>query len=279
MVIVTTRRVTAGTTLVVVGALAYFLPSLISWEPGTRANFWVLVLTAGAALWYAWLAYLLLRGEQRPVVVAAYEEGRTVIRNFGRGAALNVSLTAEDGRVFARGGDLAPTGTGYIQSQIDWTIDEARYLFFQDVVGRWYGTKCLGQSLGKAAYLPVANVFLGRVFNPPSDARKAALVRSAVEHWVQLNRSWDPRNWLRVGIWTFKKWRAERRIVELVKAAIREGRLSDTFSPAEVSAATDLERVVADRFVPNHAVGSAAGEREFFVQESANRFRLKMRGE
>lgn len=279
MLIITPRRVIAVAAAVGVLALAYAFQTLVVWEPDSRANFWVLVLTAAAALWYALLTYLLLRGEQRPVLVGAYEEDRTVIRNFGRGAALNVSLTTDEGKALARGGDLAPGGARNIDSRIDWTVDESRYLFYQDVLGRWYGTKCLGQALGRAAYLPVANVFLGRVFNPPSDARQAALVRSAVEYWVQLNRSWDPRNWIRRTTWFVKKMRAERRIIELVKSAVRAGRLGTIFTPAELSAATDLERVVADRFLPNHAVGNAAGEREFFVEESAGRFRLKRRRE
>jgi hypothetical protein len=118
-------------------------------------------------------------------------------------------------------------------------------------------------------------VFLGRVFNPPPDARRAALVRSAVEYWVQLNRSWDPRNWIRRVSYWVKKWRAERRIVKLIRSAIAAGRLAPAFTPAEVSEATELERIVADRFLPNHIVGNAGGEREFFVEEAAGRFRLK----
>lgn len=274
MVVVTLKRIALLAALGVAIALALSAPSLITWQPGDRAVFWVLIVTATAAIWYGWLTYRLLRGQHTPLLVSAYEEDRTVIRNFGAGAALNVALANDDGKTITRVSDLPAAGTHTSSKPIDWTIHEARYLFYQDVFGRWYGTKCLGQGLGKAAYVPVANVFLGRVFNPPSEARRGALVRSAVEHWVQLNRSWDPRNWVRRGRYWVNKWRAERRIISLIRSAIAAGRLERAFTAAEVSEATELQRVVADRFLPNHALGNAGGEREFFVEDSPGRFRL-----
>jgi len=279
MLIYTPKRLTTVLAILGILTLAYVLPNVISWQPGGRANFWVLVLTAGAALLYAWLTYLLLRSDQRPVVVVAYEDARTVVRNFGRGAALNVSVTNDKGRTIDRVGNLAPSVERRMRVQLDWTIDEARYIFCQDVFGRWYGTKSLGQSLSASAELPIANLFLGRVFNPPPEARQAAMVRSAVEYWVQLNRSWDPRNWLRRLLWFVKKIRAERRIVRLIKSAIVDGRLKTSFTAEELSKATELERIVADRFLPNHAVGNLDNERPYFVAESGGRFRLKRRGE
>jgi len=274
MVVVTPKRIALLLGLGVAAALALSARSLIAWQPGGRAVFWVLVVTATAAIWYCWLTYLLWRAQHTPVLVSAYEEGGTVIRNFGSGVALNVALANGDGTTITRVADLPAAGTYTSSKPIDWAIYESRYLFYQDVFGRWYGTKCLGQGLGKAAYIPVANVFLGRVFNPPSEARRGALVRSAVEHLVQLNRSWDPRNWVRRGRHWVNKWRAERRIVSLIRSAIMAGRLGRVFTPAEVSEATELERVVADRFLPNHALGNAGGEREFFVEDSPGRFRL-----
>ena len=275
MVVVTPKRIALLAALGFSIALALSAPSLITWQPGNRAVFWVLVVTATAAIWYGWLTYRLLRAQHTPVLVSAYEEGRTVIRNFGAGAALNVALANDDGKTITRVSDLPAAGTCTSSKPVDWTIHEARYLFYQDVFGRWYGTKCLGQGLGKAANVPVANVFLGRVFNPPSEARRGALVRSAVEHWVQLNRSWDPRNWVRRGRYWVDKWRAEKHIISLIRSAIVAGRLGRIFTPAEVSDVTELERVVADRFLPNHAVGNVGGEREFFVEDSPGRFRLK----
>jgi len=277
MIIFTPRRMSAAMAAVAIFALAYSIPRLIAREPGNRAVFWVLVVTAAAALWYGWLTYRLLREGQTPVLVSAYEGDRTVIRNFGTGAALNISLTTDEGKTLSRGPDLAPGGAHSPSIRIEWTINEAKYLFYQNVTGRWYGTKCLGQGIGKAAYVPVGNVFLGRVFNPPPDARCAALVRSAVEQWVQLNRSWDPRNWIRRATYFVKQLRAERRILRLIRSAIGGGFLGAIFTPAEVSSATDLERVIADRFLANHTVGNAVGEREFFVEESPGRFRLKER--
>ena len=275
MIIFTPKRVAAVVVVVVGVAFAYFTPRLIDWEPGARATFWVLVLAAGAALWYVWLTYRLLRGEQTPVLAIAYEEGHTVIRNFGRGAALNISLTTDEGRTLTRGSDLGPGASQSVSAAMQWTINEARYLFYQDVMGRWHGTKCLGQAISSAANIPVANVFLGRVFNPPPDVRSAALVRSAVEHWVQLNRSWDPRNWIRRARYYVQKMRAERRILKLIRSAIGNGRLGETFTPAEVSAATEVEGDVADRFLPNHRVGNVAGDREFFIEDQPGRFRLR----
>jgi hypothetical protein len=279
MIIVTPKRLTAVFALFAALALLYAGPRAVGWQPEPRASFWVLVLTAGAALWYAYLTYRLLRGEQTPVLVIAYEDGRTVVTNFGRGAALNISLANDSGRTLARATDLASGARTTIAATVVWTVKEARYLFYQDVSGRWHGTKCLGQAISTAASIPVANVALGRVFNPPPAVRRAALVRSAVEHWVQLNRSWDPRNWIRRATYWVRKWRAEKRITNRIRAARAEGRLGDTFTPAEVSTATELEPVVADRFLPNHTVGNFAGEREFFVQEPSGRFRLKRHGE
>lgn len=279
MLIYTPRRLATVFAVLAILALAYFLPSVTTWQPGARANFWVLVLTAGAALLYAWLTYLLLRSDQRPVVVVAYEDARTVVRNFGRGAALNVSVTSDEGRTIDRIGNLAPSAERRMRVQIDWTVDAARYIFYQDAFGRWYGTKSLGQALSASADLPVANLFLGRVFNPPPEARQAAMVRSAVEYWVQLNRTWDPRNWVRRLSWFLKKMRAERRIITLIKSAIGDGRLGESFTTEQLSNATELERVVADRFLPNHAVGNLDNEREYFVPESGGRFRFKRRGE
>jgi hypothetical protein len=162
-----------------------------------------------------------------------------------------------------------------ISAAINWTINESRYLFYQDVFGRWYGTKCLGQAISKAADIPVANVFLGRVFNPPPHAGRAALVRSAVERWVQLNRTWDPRNWIRRVAYYVRKLIAERRIVKLIRSAVADGRLGGTFTSTELSAAIQLERTVVDRFLPNHTVGNVVGEREFFAEGSPGQFRLK----
>ncbi len=279
MIIFTPKRVAAVLVLIACVALAYSPPNLIAWEPGARASFWVLAAAVGVALWYAWLTYCLLCGEQTPVLVIAYEENHTVIRNFGRGGALNISLTTDEGRTIARGPDLGPSESQSVSTAIEWTINEARYLFYQDVMGRWHGTKCLGEAISSAANIPVVNVFLGRVFNPPPDARRAALVRSAVEHWVQLNRSWDPRNWIRRARYYVRKMRAERRILKLIRSAIANGRLGETFTPVEVSATTEVEGVIADRFLPNHRVGNVAGERKFFIEDPPGRFRLRRWGE
>jgi len=275
MIIFTPRRIAGFAGILVVVAAVYSVPHVVAWNPGPRAGFWVLVVTASAALWYGWLTYLLLRRSQTPVLVASFEDGRTVIRNFGAGAALNVTCVTDTGSTIARTPDLAPNASHNVNAAIRWTVTESRYLFYQDVIGRWHGTKCLGQGITNAANIPVANVFLGRVFNPPSDARRAALARSAVEHWVQLNRPWDPRNWFRRIAYRVRKRRAETRILKLIRAAIADGRLGSSFSPNEVATAIELDKVVADRFLPNHVVGNAGGERALFIQEWSGRYRLK----
>jgi hypothetical protein len=179
----------------------------------------------------------------------------------------------DNGSTIARTPDFAPSASHNVNAAIRWTVTESRYLFYQDVIGRWYGTKCLG--IANEANIPVANVFLGRVFNPPSDARRAALARSAVEHWVQLNRSWDPRNWFRRIAYRVRKRRAETRIVKLIRAAVADSRLGTSFSPDEVATATELGSVVAGRFLPNHVVGNAGGERALFEEGASGRYRLK----
>ena len=279
MTIITARRAALVALVVLAGGTAYVLRGVTAWEPSPRANFWILTAAAGAALWYGWLTYLSLRADQTPTLVARFQNDSTIVQNFGRGAALNVSITDDDGNRLVRVPDLAPNESHSISSRIDWTVTEARYVFSQDVRAKWFGTKALGQGITSAANLPVANVFLGRVFNPPSDATRAAAVRSAVDHWVQLNRSWDPRNWVRRLAYFARKYMAERRIVTLIRAAIRDGRLTSPFSASDVSTATDLDRIVADRFLPNHRVGNPGDEREFFVEESSGRFRLKRRNE
>jgi hypothetical protein len=256
MLIITPRRLTGALALLAAGALLYKAPTAMAWQPAARASFWVLVLTAGAALWYSWLTYRLLRGQQTPTLVVAYENGQTVVRNFGQGAALNISLTTDTGQTLGRASDLSSGGTG-------------------TVTARWHGTKCLGQAISPAVNIPVASQVLGRVFNPPPAVRRVALVRSAVEHWVQLYRTWDPRNWVRRGAHALRKRRAENRIIGLIRHAKAAGWLGEIFTALDVSNATELERVVADRFLPNHTVGNAGGEREFFVEDSAGRYRLK----
>ena len=275
MLIITPRRLTGALALLAAGALLYKAPTAMAWQPAARASFWVLVLTAGAALWYSWLTYRLLRGQQTPTLVVAYENGQTVVRNFGQGAALNISLTTDTGQTLGRASDLSSGGTGTVTAPINWTVAEARYVFCQDVTARWHGTKCLGQAISPAVNIPVASQVLGRVFNPPPAVRRVALVRSAVEHWVQLYRTWDPRNWVRRGAHALRKRRAENRIIGLIRHAKAAGWLGEIFTALDVSNATELERVVADRFLPNHTVGNAGGEREFFVEDSAGRYRLK----
>jgi hypothetical protein len=190
-----------------------------------------------------------------------------------------VSIIDDDGHELARVPDLAPTESQSISSRIDWTIFKARYVFYQDVQANWFGTKALGQGISSAANLPVANVFLGRVFNPPTDAARSAMVRSAVNYLVQLNRSWDPRNWFRKLAYWAQKHRAERCILSMIRTALRDGRLESPFTASDVSTATELEQIVANRFLPNHCIGNPGGEREFFVEKRSGRFRLKVRKE
>ncbi len=275
MLAFTPRRLGSVCLVVVAVAVVYGAPMAFAQAPGPRANFWVLVLTAGAAVWYAWLTYRLLRGQQTPALVVAFENGCTIVRNFGQGAALNVSLTDGSGQTIGRTTDLGSGGCGSIPTSAEWTINEARFIFCQDVGGRWHMTKCLGQALAPAQNIPIANEVIGRVFNPPPAVRRAVAVRSAIEHWVQLNRTWDPRNWFRRATYLLRKRRAENRILRLIREARAAGRLGTTFTAADVSTATDLERIVADRFLPNHLVGNRDGEREIFFQEADGRYRLR----
>lgn len=242
MVILTLKRVAWFTVTVLALASAWSLPVMLNWRPGERAMFWALVATALAAIWYAWLTYRILRAQHTPVLVGAFENTQTVVRNFGAGAGVNVIITDSHGHKLTRVSDLAPGQSCTVSQAIDWTISGANYLFYQDVYARWYGTRSLGQAIASAANIPVANVFLGRVFNAPPEARRAALVISAVDYWVQLNRSWDPRNWVRRFEFFVKKWLAERRILGLIRAAIVAGRLPNKFTAAQLAEATDIEK-------------------------------------
>lgn len=263
---------------VVIGAIAsvafYQSAALVAWTPGPVASFWVLALTAAAALWYGWLTYLLFRKDYIPVIVVSFRGGVTIFRNVGHGAALNISLIDSNGRKVTRSPDLARDERHEVGMVIRWTLERGRFVFYQDAYGRWYATKCLGQGIAEAPEIPVSNAFVGRVYNPPKEARRAALVRDVFEHWVQLNRSWDPRNWVRRAAHWYKKWRAEKRIVGMIRDAIREGTLNEPFHAADVSRAIDLESVIAERFLANHTHGNIDGERVFFAAEGTG-FRLR----
>lgn len=280
MVLFSLRRLTTlAIAISAIAVLPLVVPRLLQWSPGDQATYWMLALTAAGALWVGWLTYLNLRSEQRPILIVTFEDGGTKVRNLGRGASLNGSLTGDAGNRLARFADLASGETAPVRHTMDWTITESRFLFYQDIAGAWFSTKCLGQGATGAHNLPVANLFLGRVFNPPASARSAATSRSAIEHLTQLNRWWDPRNWFRRIAYEVKLWRSERRLVEMITASLKAGTLTSPFTSAEVSRATGMEGVVADRFLPNHTVNNPGGEREFFVETENGRFRLKMKDE
>ena len=274
MLLLTPRRIAIAIGAALLAAGIYSAPLVFPWALRQVATFWVYVLTAAAAFWYGWLTYLLLRKEQTPVLVMSYEDASTVFRNFGRGAALNVTLLDTKGRTVARAKDLGPDKSYSTSTAIRWTLEHGRYVFYQDIFGRWYATKCLGQGVTQAQSSTVSNAFVGRVYSPPPEARRAALVRDAVEHWVQLNRSWDPRNWVRRASYYVRKLRAEKRIIKSIREAIAAGRLGELFTAAEVAQATQIERAVIDRFLGNHVPGNVDQERAYFVQAEAERFRL-----
>lgn len=266
MNLLTPRIVAWATTLALLAAALYWRTALAAWAPGPVATFWVLVLTASAALWYGWLTYLLLRKDHTPVVVMSFSSGATIFRNVGHGVALNVVLV-ERNRTVARAKDLARNECHHVNTTIRWTLDRGRHVFYQDAYGRWYATKCLGQGIADVPEVAVANAFVGRTYNPPKEVRRAALVRDVLEHFVQLNRTWDPRNWLGKAMHWNRKRRAENRLVGMVRRALTTGRLSEPFSAAEMSVAIELEAVVAEPFLANHSPGNADGERVFFERD------------
>jgi hypothetical protein len=127
MIIITPRKLSILAALLAVALGLYFgIGGLRTWEPGNRATFWVLTVTAAAALGYAWLTYQILRAEHVPILTAVFRGGQTVVRNNGKGAALNASVANAKGGFLWTIGDLPPSEERSITQNLGWSIAEAR---------------------------------------------------------------------------------------------------------------------------------------------------------
>jgi hypothetical protein len=73
--IVSAGRAVFVTILAVGTILVLAFQRVLEWEPGQRASFWILVVTAGAAFWYAWLTYLILRADRTPTLAVSSQGG------------------------------------------------------------------------------------------------------------------------------------------------------------------------------------------------------------
>lgn len=145
--------------------------------------------------------------EQRPLLGLERTAEGVVVQNSGRGLAINVFVTTEDGSIAdafstLRGGQ----DRAVRQNQISRGIASGNAIYYQDVAGRWHQTKCVCRGMNGG---PFGNKFMGRVPSRrvPRDVRKRVRLagRSAWEHFQRLESSFTFDSWaLRFGTWGTK---------------------------------------------------------------------------
>lgn len=276
MTLITLRKIILPLIGLAVVALLYLRgDNLVAWEPGSRATFWVLTSTAVGVFWYAVLTYQLLRAGYTPILTATYRDNQTVIRNNGKGAALNGTLTSHEGDPRLTLGDIPPGDERAFQQTVGWDLTSSYYLFYQDVFGRWYATKSLAHIVSNAASFPITNAFQGRIFNPPAESARQASSQSLLEYVLQVGHWWSPRNWYRwLKAYVKKRWIAIR-IMRTARHAVKTGVLVEPFDAKEFARVVDWPAVVAERFMSSHRVGNLDREREYFIaSETAGRFNI-----
>lgn len=142
--------------------------------------FWT-ALTAIAAIgatigawYYAWLTNRLVVGQReslyldgQPVLSIARVDGRSVITNVGRGPALNIRVTTEDGSTIADFGALAVTATETF-GQIPYSTDVSYFLYYQDLWSRWHRTRFMATPFTGNAH----NMSYRLTFQPNVNATK-----------------------------------------------------------------------------------------------------------
>jgi hypothetical protein len=183
------------------------MDALLPTSPGEWWTAISAVVTAMALVYAvrsARLAAQAVEVEQRPLLGLERTSDGVVIRNSGRGLAMNVFVTTDSGSI----ADSLSTVQGGLdcsvrEGQLSRGIESGNTIHYQDIRGRWHQTKsvCRGVNGG-----PFGNRFVGRVrwWRVPGVVRKRVRVagRSAWEHFQRLESSFTFDSWaLRFGRW------------------------------------------------------------------------------
>jgi hypothetical protein len=164
--------------------------------PDDSNDLWAAIgaVATGLALFYAARsarqATRALRFEQRPLLYLLREDVRILLRNAGRGVALNVFITDEDGEVKDSVAALPPDKDAQIRvGAVNDGISAGNHIYYQDAEGAWFMTKAVGRGIGRSN-APFSNAFVGSVrrWRLPAAVKKSQRVagRSAWEHYQQL---------------------------------------------------------------------------------------------
>jgi len=136
--------------------------------PNNAGEFWTAAsaIATVVAVWFAYgaarIAVRALSLELMPMVNLVRSGDGAALHHVGRGVAVNVLLTDDDGEYLKSATALRPDGTALV-SQNELRNNDGFDVYAQDVMGRWYRTRAVYQGLEWSDGLGVANVFRGRI--------------------------------------------------------------------------------------------------------------------
>jgi hypothetical protein len=175
--------------------------------PTDASEFWT-AASAIATVVAVWLAYRAARFAVRalslelmPMLNLARSGDGAALHNVGRGVAVNVLLTDDDGEYLKSAMALRPDGTIPV-SQTELKNNDGFRVYAQDVTCRWYRTRAVYQGLEWSDGLDVANVFCGPIatWRVPRAARRR-MQQTDESSWEYLQAI---SSWFTVRDWKFR---------------------------------------------------------------------------